>query len=402
MLVHWIWFSLLQGMNGRQKLQLLEHFHSPEDIYQLDRTIVKRVDFLGENALAGILNKDLTAANRIIRDCANQQIGVLAFTDTGFPERLRRIDDPPMVLYYRGALPAWDMQPVIGVVGTRKASSYGLRIAGQISAQIAACGGIVASGGALGIDTCALEGAGSQGQKTVAVLAGGLDNFYPKSNEPLFRRIIENGCLLSEYPPQTTAYKWNFLRRNRLISGISNGVLVVEAPAISGALNTARWAWSQGREVFAVPGNIDVESCAGSNNLIGDIAHAAVNGWSVMCHYEMDYPHVVKKAEPRLQQEESPWLMVAQQQEKPVPESKADKINVDNPKDCPYSVKEKELPPLTEQEKAVVALLGATPIAMEQLVAQLEMSSGAVMSIITRLAVKGVVKNHPGKLISLN
>ena len=111
---------------------------------------------------------------------------------------------------------------------------------------------------------------------------------------------------------------------------------------------------------------------------------------------------MVKKAEPRLQQEESPWLMVAQQQEKPVPESKADKINVDNPKDCPYSVKEKELPPLTEQEKAVVALLGATPIAMEQLVAQLEMSSGAVMSIITRLAVKGVVKNHPGKLISLN
>ena len=216
MLVHWIWFSLLQGMNGRQKLQLLEHFHSPEDIYQLDRTIVKRVDFLGENALAGILNKDLTAANRIIRDCANQQIGVLAFTDTGFPERLRRIDDPPMVLYYRGALPAWDMQPVIGVVGTRKASSYGLRIAGQISAQIAACGGIVASGGALGIDTCALEGAVSQGQKTVAVLAGGLDNFYPKSNEPLFRRIIENGCLLSEYPPQTTAYKWNFLVVSKL------------------------------------------------------------------------------------------------------------------------------------------------------------------------------------------
>ena len=402
MLTHWIWFSQLPGLKGRQKLQLLEHFRSPEDIYLLQKDEIRNLRFLGENAQLGILNKDLTQASRILKTCADKKIGVLAFTDSGFPERLRRIDDPPMVLYYLGKLPAWELQPLIGIVGTRNASTYGLRAAANLSAQIAACGGLVVSGGALGIDTRALEGALGQGKSTVAVLAGGLDSFYPKSNEPLFRKIMENGCVLSENPPGASARKWDFLHRNRLISGISNGVLVVEAPEASGALNTARWASEQGREVFAVPGNIDVETCAGSNALIGEIAEAAVNGWSVMSHYRDIYPDTVKKVQPQLKPEAMPGPMVAQQSEKPTLQAKADKINVDKPTVSPYSVKDNVLSMLSPQEKAIVELLTKDPIPVDVVMEKLQLPSGTVLSILTKLAVKGVVKNHPGKLISLN
>ena len=397
MLVHWIWFSLLQGMNGRQKLQLLERFHSPEDMYALEARGLKDMPF----DCTALLQKDLRKATDILKTCAEQMIGVLTFTDSGYPNRLRSVDDPPMVLYYRGSLPAWELQPVIGVVGTRNASSYGLRIAGSISAQIAACGGIVASGGAFGIDTKALEGALTQGQTTVAVMAGGLDHPYPKANMPLFYKIMENGCLLSEYAPGEPAMKWNFLQRNRIISGISNGVLVVEAPAKSGALNTARWASEQGRDVFAVPGNIDVESCAGSNGLIGDIAMAAVSGWSVMQQYAPMYPQTVKRTEPVMNTEETVEEFPLSRPEKSKPRPKADKINIDKPGDCPYSVKENKLPALTQEENTVVALLTQSPVSMDTVMEQLQLPSATALSIITKLSIKGVVKIHPGKLISL-
>ena len=402
MLAYWIWYSLLPGMNGRQKLQLLEQFHSPEEIFLLDDRTVNGLSFLSYKAKTGILNKDLSKANGIIKTCTGLRIRVLAFMDSGFPARLRNIDDPPMVLYYLGELPAWELQPLIGVVGTRKATGYGLRATERISAQIAACGGIVVSGGAFGIDSKALTSALEQGQRTVAVLAGGLDSFYPKGNEALFHKVMESGCILSENPPGARVYRGEFLRRNRLISGISNGVLVVEAPEVSGALNTARWATEQGRDVYAVPGNIDSENSAGSNALLGDAAQAVTNGWAIMRHYAPLYPDTVRQVQPRLQPETKTVQMVAQQPEKPVLRPHADKINVDKPVDSPYSVKENVLAKLSPREKEIVLLLTNQPVPVDQIAEKLQRPSGEVLKIVTKLSVMGVVKSHPGKLISLN
>lgn len=402
MLSYWIWYSLLPGMNGRQKLQLLEQFHSPEGIFLLDDRTVNGLSFLSYKAKTGILNKDLSKANSIIKSCTGLRIGILAFFDSGFPSQLRSIDDPPMVLYYRGELPAWQLQPLIGVVGTRKASGYGLRATQSISAQIAACGGIVVSGGAFGIDSKALESALEQGQKTVAIMAAGLDELYPKGNEPLFHKVMESGCILSENPPGTRIFKGEFLRRNRLISGISNGVLVVEAPEVSGALNTARWAVEQGRDVYAVPGNIDSENSAGSNGLIGDVAQAVTNGWAIMHHYQPLYPDTVRHVQPRLQSEKQTVQMVAQQPKKPVLRPQADKINVDKPVDSPYSVKENVLAKLSPREKEIVLLLTDQPVPVDQIAEKLQQPLGEVLKIVTKLSVMGVVKSHPGKLISLN
>lgn len=392
MLVHWIWLAMLPGLSGRQKLELLQR-SGPEDLYALDRKAS-----LPENVLQHLLNKDLENARHIMKKCAEKGIGILAFPDSAYPDRLRRIDDPPLVLYYRGCVPALELQPVIGIVGTRSASSYGLRSAGKMGAQIAACGGIVASGGAFGIDSVALRGALESGGSTVAVMAGGLDKLYPATNTPLFTKIMENGCILSEYPPGEPAYKGNFLRRNRLISGISNALLVVEAPKVSGALNTARWASEQGRDVFVVPGNIDVESCAGSNALIGDIARAALDGWSVLKDYAYDYPDTVKQVKIRLQPEALENLVDSS--EKPLPKEKADKKIVDKKPDCSYSVKQMPVPALSDQEQAVMALLSAEPVPMDRLLDQLDMAPADVLNIVTRLSLKGVAQTHPGKFVS--
>ena len=385
MLVHWLWFSLLPGLNGRQKLELLRRCSDPEDLYHEQR----RPD-LPEELRHILQNQDLTPAKRIMKQCAEKGISILAFSDSNYPDRLRRIDDPPLVLYCKGTVPALDLQPVIGVVGTRSASPYGLRSAGKLSAQIAACGGIVVSGGAFGIDSMALRGALECGGTTIAFMAGGLDKLYPAANNALFAQIMEKGCLLSEYPPGTASYRGNFLRRNRLISGISNGLLVVEAPRVSGALNTARWANEQGRDVFVVPGNIDVESCEGSNALIGDIARAVSDGWSVLREYAYDYPETVKQVNIQ-------WEM---QQPPSVPEEKADKKIVDKKPDCPYSVKETPAPTLNPDEQAVFSLLTPEPVPVDSLLDQLDMAPAQVLNIITRLSLKGVVQNHPGKYVS--
>lgn len=393
MLVHWLWFSLLPGLNGRKKLEILHRCPNPEDLYHSQRR-----PGLPDEIQQILQNKDLTQAKQIMKQCAEKGISIVTFSDSNFPDRLRRIDDPPMVLYCKGVIPAWDLQPTIGVVGTRSASPYGLRSAGKLSAQIAACGGIVVSGGAFGIDSMALRGALECGGTTIAFMAGGLDKLYPAANSPLFAQIMEKGCLLSEYPPGTAAYRGNFLRRNRLISGISNGLLVVEAPKISGALNTARWANEQGRDVFVVPGNIDVESCEGSNALIGDIARSVSDGWSILREYAYAYPETVKEV--KIQWDSQRFETGLAQPIKNAPKEKADKKIVDKKPDCPYSVKETPVPPLNPDEQAVFSLLTPEPVPVDSLLDRLDMAPSQVLNIITRLSVKGVVQNHPGKNVS--
>ena len=380
MLVHWIWFSLLQGMNGRQKLQLLERFHSPEDMYALEARGLKDMPF----DCTALLQKDLRKATDILKTCAEQMIGVLTFTDSGYPNRLRSVDDPPMVLYYRGSLPTWELQPVIGVVGTRKASSYGLRIAGAISAQIAACGGIVASGGAFGIDTKALDGALSQGQTTVAVMAGGLDHPYPKANMPLFHKIMENGCLLSEHPPYTKGYRGNFLQRNRIISALSDAVLVVEAPHRSGALSTARHAMEQGKELFAVPGNVDNPFSVGSNELLQDGARPALSGWDVLADLQSSYPGVVEKRSPQLVEKAPPPL---------------DKKEIDTAIKPSYT--DPQVCSLSAEEQQIVAYMSPQPKLVDEILAQVDIPASKALSLITMLAMRGVIQNHPGGQVSL-
>ena len=391
---------MLPKLSVRQKLALLEHFPNPEDIYYTEA--FGHLSGISADAEDALRNKDLTDAQKVIKSCADRNIGILTIGDTAYPTRLRNIHEPPLVLYYQGVLPDFESQPVIAVVGTRKASAYGLNNARQFSVQIAACGGLVISGGAYGVDTMALKGALDAEQQTVAVLGCGVDVVYPRTNRELFVRIRENGCLISEYLPGTGPKPWQFPERNRILSGLSNGVLVVEAPEKSGALITARNAFEQGRDVYVIPGNIGVASGAGSNQLLQDYGAAVFSGWDVLKDYAPQYPGVVEQRSvmpPRFRQE-TPPAMVAQPVDAPRDFLLPDKKDIDNPMRSAYSDLDNGNFQLNDLEKQIVACLDGTPRPVDEVIAQVGLPAAEVLRAFTKLALKGVVVNHPGRLVS--
>jgi len=392
MLIHWIWFSMLGGISPRQKLQLLERFSDPEDIYYTQN--FDSVPDVTADMAEALENKDLSAAQKVQKICAEKRIGILTFRDDAYPNRLRNIHQPPLVLYYKGNLPDFEKQPVIGVVGTRKASAYGLHNTRTFSREIAACGGLVVSGGAYGIDTMALEGALEAGKQTVAVLGCGVDVVYPRTNRALFARIEQQGCLLSEYLPGTKPMPWQFLERNRIISGLSNGVLVAEAPEKSGALNTAKNAFEQGREVFVIPGNIGVASSLGSNKLLQEYGRAVFSGWDVLKDFAPQYPNTVNPD--GITQKSIAPLQVAQIQKIPQP----DKKDIDNTAPSTYSDLETGACEFGSPEQQVLSCLDSIPRPVDDVIAQAGLPPAQTLSILTKLALKGMILNHPGRLVS--
>ncbi len=400
MLIHWIWLSRLSGITSQQKQNLLLKFRDAEDIYFAHEEALAQVEGMTPKAVEVLCDKDLRNAKGILSDCGEKGISILTYGDGAYPTRLKNIHNPPLVLYYKGCLPDWDSKPVIGMVGTRKASAYGLQVAEKLGNQIAGCGALVVSGGADGIDTRALVGAMETGSKVVAVLGCGADVVYPAKNRELFRRIEKQGCLITEYIPGTPAHGWNFPPRNRIISGLSAGVVIVEAPERSGALSTANHASEQGRDVYVVPGNINNPNCAGSNQLLREYAMAVFTGWDVVKEYAGLYPDAVRRYDGS-----EGYARVAQKPErpqpKPTPRLKADKKSIDIPGNSQYSVEENKSISLTAEEKAVLGFVPAQPTAVDEVIAASGLPAGKVLSILTMLAMKGMVQNHPGKCISL-
>jgi len=194
-------------------------------------------------------------------------VRIVTLVDEEYPQLLREIDDPPMALYVRGSLPI-DPARSLAIVGTRRGTRYGKMVAGRFASQLALKGLTIISGLAAGIDTAAHQGTLDVGGRTVAVLGCGINYPYPKRNQPLLAQLVEKGVALSEYPLGMRPAKWTFPQRNRILAGLSRGVIVVQAPERSGSLITARLALEQGREVFAVPGNINTMTSAGTNRLI--------------------------------------------------------------------------------------------------------------------------------------
>ena len=389
--IYWIWFAQLRGISLFAKLQLLQVFRDPEELFMAQDHALKE---LPSEVQAALSDRDLHAAEEILKLCKTHGIGILTYADTTYPQNLRNIEDPPLVLYFKGTLPDWEAQPMIGIVGTRKASPYGLQTAGLLASQTAACGGIVVSGAAAGIDAAAMEGALGVSKPVVGVLGGGVDVVYPISNRTLYRQIEANGCLLSEYPPGSRPYPGNFLQRNRIISGISQGVLVVEAPEKSGALNTARHAFTQGRDVFTAPANLGVESSRGSNSLLQEGAYAVFSGWDVMKHYAPLYPGVVENRP--IPARKQP----AKVAEAPVIPQTPAKNPIDNCAKSTYSVINKQPVGLSEAESGVLALLGSEPQLIDSVLDAANLPYGTVQSILTRLTIKGLVTQHPDGRVS--
>lgn len=256
----------LVGNVGRTRLnKLLSYFDRIEDIFQASPQELMAIAGIGpeiSGRIRSFKNKDLEKELKL-----SQDLGIKIVTIEEFPQNLQNIFDPPLVLYVKGEFKKEDDLSV-GIVGSRRASFYGLSCAEKFAFELAENGFTIISGLARGIDTQAHNGALRFKGRTIAVIGSGLNNIYPQENTELFEKISLNGAVVSEFPLNTEPFKQNFPRRNRLISGLSLGVLVVEAAKNSGALITADSALEQGREVFALPGKIDSPNSFGTNELI--------------------------------------------------------------------------------------------------------------------------------------
>ena len=375
---YWIWLSRCKGMSVSSKLALYERLGSAQAVYE-----------------SGMLAQTgLEEAAEILQNCKALGIGLLTAGDKRYPRRLLAIADPPLVLYYRGTLPDFDREAAIGVVGTRKASAYGLMIAESMGRQISQHGGLVVSGMAAGIDAQAGWGAVRCGAPTVGVLGGGIDVVYPASNRALYEAVEACGCLISEYPPGTLPGKWTFPQRNRIISGLSLGVLAVEAPEKSGTMITVRDAQKQGRDLFAVPGQVGYASCEGTNSLLAEGAHAATCGWDILRHYEAQFPEKLRKnAQTAKEQFVSPIPSVKRPVEQKIAGAAKGKPSPAS-KSAPLGD--------TAEEQAVLSALSEGERNYDEIITATNLPAGKVLAVLTMLEIKGMVKTLPGRRVIRN
>ena len=268
-LKYWLWLQRALG-EGAHINKIIEDFGSAKALYDANILEWRMSAALTAKQVNKLEETDINSVNEIIYTCRENNWQIIDYDDKSYPKMLKEIVNPPAVLYVDGALPDFDKYASMAIVGTRNAGDYAVKVTHIMSRGVADAGAVVVSGGALGVDTAAHRGALVSGGKTVAVLGCGFGTNYLNENRQLRDTIKENGALVTEYPPYTRASRTTFPMRNRIISGLSLGVLVVEAGVKSGSLITANLALEQGRDVYAVPASVLSLDFAGTNKLIDD------------------------------------------------------------------------------------------------------------------------------------
>lgn len=400
-LAYWIWFSGLRRLRFRTRCALLERYGGARELWFADRRELEAIPGLLPEERRALAERDNAEAEAIIRRCEEEAILILTFQDAAYPERLRNIPDPPYVLYGKGELPAVDAEPVIAVVGTRRCSAYGEKMAQRIASEIAQSGGIVATGLAAGIDSAAAKGALSAGGCVIGVLGVAINKIYPSSNKELYDRVMRSGALLSEYPPDAEGSKEWFPQRNRIIAALSLGVVVPEAPVHSGALITAHRALDYGRDVFAVPSNADSPKGRGSNQLLREGATLVQCGWDVMEEYAARYPDkIVPPCEETTDAETEPQETEAQGRDF----FRFREPNRRKPGETEGArqVLERQLSELTPQQLKIVGAMNAPSMHVDDLIDLTNLPASTVLSELTILQIKGFVRQEQGKRFTLN
>ena len=397
---YWVWLSALR-LSPKSKQALMEHFHDdPEKMYYSTQEEILSVKGISFGDASRLKIRELDTAMEILSRCEAMGISILTLQDAAYPARLKNIFDPPVVLYVKGRLPVVDEEAAIALIGTRNASPYGLKMARRFGHDLAKQGAVIVSGLTRGIDRVAAEGALYADGKVIGVLGTGHD----EAVGDIYDDVIARGALVSEYPPGMRAAKENFRYRNRITSGLSVGVLVVEAPEGSNCIRFANEALEQGKDVFALPGNVDAENCAGSNRLLKEGARPVTAAWDVLAEYTGLYRgklHIVEENELKISGEavNEPADKYADFLQVRVPNPK--KI-IDKPKTVEYIDLEKQLDGLTEAQLKIVAAMGADPIHIDDLTDATGMEPSVMLAELTMLQIEGIVSQQPGKRFTLN
>jgi len=357
---YWVGLNMVLGIGKTLFARLLRHFGSVRNVFRANVRELMAVHGIGEKNAREILDFDLERnIDREFRLAEKLNLRVMTLASPEYPYLLKSIYDPPPVLYYRGN-PLAKHQVAVAVVGTRLATSYGKMVAERICGDLAARGLVIVSGMARGIDTVCHQSAIKAGGQTIAVLGCGLSHTYPPENGRLKQQIAEQGTLVSEFPISMRPDKSNFPARNRIISGLSLGTLIVEAGAKSGALITAQFALDQGRDVFAVPGNIYSPKSRGTNHLV-KLGAKLVDGADA----------VIEELPPSVQA----LLKGAVSEEKTNAESLG----------------------LSDKERSLMSLLSLEEKHIETLIENSRLSPAVVSATLTQLELRGLVRQKEGK-----
>ncbi len=357
-LSYWLALNLLPDIGPVLARKLISAFGNPENIFHMSVSDLRQVEYIGENrarSIAGFRQWDVV--RREIEGAVRSDTKLVTIHDASYPPLLRNLHDAPLVLYVRGEIKDVDKYAV-AIVGSRTPTRYGLQITEDISYNISRFGLTVVSGMARGIDTVSHKGALKARGRTIAVLGSGIDVPYPPENKMLMSSIASSGAVISEFPLGTRPNKENFPRRNRIISALSLGVVVIEATVDSGSLITVGYALEQGRDVFAVPGNITSRNSKGTNDLIKKGAKLVESA-----------EEVIDELKPQL----TGILM-------------EDRL-----------ISEKKLPMMTDDEKTVYRHLDNESSHIDMIVRKTNMPAGSVLSILLSLELKGVVRQMEGK-----
>lgn len=389
-----IWLSTRESIRADMAIGLLRYFGTAEAVYRADGAEYDLLR-LPSRLRRALLDKRLDGVERILERCDRQGISLLTCQDGAYPERLLQLDDYPLVLYVKGRLPRMDGEVAVGVVGSRKCTLYGECMAGRLSMELARGGAVVVSGMAEGIDAAALKGALQGGGRAVSVLAGGVDVIYPACNRWLYQDIQAAGAVISENPPGTRPDGWRFPIRNRIISGLSLGVLVVEAAEQrSGSLITARDALDQGRDVFAVPGPADAPMSGGTNLMISrGEAKLVRSAWDILSEYTGQYPHKLTFPPP-LTAEEADARLAPQ----PAPE-KAEEPPPAEEEQAPR-MSRAEFERLGEEQREIFLLLEQDQLTADEIVGRTDIPARRVNTALTILQTQGYLKELPGRRFS--
>ncbi|MDD6284335.1 MAG: DNA-processing protein DprA [Firmicutes bacterium] len=289
--IYWIYLQRTLGIGSRKVASVIDCFGSAEQFYRADMGEKKGCGLLSKSELERAADMSLKIETGVVEQCDKMGFTVITPESDAYPERLENLINPPAVLYVDGQLPDVDNEVMISIVGTRHASSFGMDITSQLAARLTRAGAIIVSGGAAGIDTASHIGALNAGGRTVAVLGCGLNYPYLMSNAGLREEISHSGALVSEFPPNVPPSRFTFPVRNRIISGLSLGTVVVEAGKKSGSLITVNHALEQGRDVFAIPGSLSDRQSEGSNRMIVDGAKPVLCPRDILFEYAAMYPH---------------------------------------------------------------------------------------------------------------
>ena len=364
------WFHLksVPGIGNHIYKRLIDHLGSPEHVLAAPSEELLQVEGMSQRLVTSIRRHSMPdSLKREMDQVGEKGYRIVPFTDKDYPALLREIPDPPPFLYVCGNLDGSINN--LAMVGSRNATAYGISTTKRLSASLASFGITIVSGMAMGIDTAAHEGALQGKGRTIAVLGSGLERIYPTENRRLFHNISQNGAVISEFSLMTEPEAYNFPIRNRIISGLSLGTVVVEATRKSGSLITARLAAEQNREVFAVPGSIRSFKSMGTHTLIKQGAKLVENAQDIL----EELSHAMPMTDPR-------------ESATPGPSATIEK----DPRDI-----------LSPDERAVFDTLGPYPIHIDEVVRETNMAPGKVLSVLLQLELKQFVQQSPGKHFSL-